>query len=129
MRYLTNGLTKWHVIVLVGMLGVFMALTFLITNAGIEPGPDHDTRVLQATLGTITGPLTGAMSRGFQPCCLEFSLRVMLYCGPILAVGLLVQFVRLPDGRWLGAVRIGLWVVGGLVWFLGGIVSFAHALS
>ena len=62
MRYLTNGLTKWHGVVLGGMLGVFMAMTFLITNAGLDPGPDHDARVIQATLGTIAG----AISRGFQ---------------------------------------------------------------
>ena len=79
MRYFKNGLTKWHLITFVVMLGVFMILTFLITNAGVDEGLDHNARVLETTLGTITGPLTGAISRGFQRCCLEFSLRVMLY--------------------------------------------------
>jgi hypothetical protein len=111
------------------MLGLFMALTCLITNAGVDPGADHDARVIQATLGTIAGPMTGAISRGFQPCCLEFSLGVMLYCGPVLAIGLLVQFLPLPEGEWLRPFRLSLWVVGWLVWFLGGIVSFAHALG
>ena len=129
MRYLKNCVTKSHLITFVVMLAVFTILTFLITNAGLDPGPDHDARVLATTLGTVTGPLTGAISRGFQPCCLEFSLAVMLYCGPVLLIGILIQFIGLPKWRWLNALRMSLWIIGWLVWFLGGIVSFGHALS
>ena len=111
------------------MLGVFTILTFLITNAGVDQGPDHNARVLQTTLGTITGPLTGAISRGFQRCCLEFSLKVMLYCAPFLLIGVLVQFIGLPHNAWLNALRMSLWIIGWLAWFLGGIVSFGHALT
>jgi hypothetical protein len=126
---LKNHLTKSHLITFVVMLGVFMILTFLITSAGVDRGVDYRARVLQTTLGTITGPLTGAISRGFQPCCLKFSLTVMLYCAPVLLIGVLVQFISLPDETWLNVVRMSLWILGWLVWFLGGIVSFAHALS
>ncbi len=128
MRYLKNGLTKSHLITFVVMLGVFTILTFLISNAGVDRGVDHNARVLQTTLGTITGPLIGAISRGFQPCCLKFSLMVMLYCGPVLLIGILVQFISLPNKSWLNALRMSMWIIGWLVWFLGGIVSFGHAL-
>lgn len=119
-----NRLTRAHVFVLVVMLVLFMVLTFLMTNAGVDDGPEHNTRVFLTTIGTITGPLTGAISRGFQGCCLRFSLTVMAYCTPFLLIGLAAQFTRLPS-----VTRICVWTVGWLVWFMGGILSFGHALS
>ena len=65
-----------------GLLSVFTILTFLFTNAAVDKGSEHNTRVLQATIGTFTGPLTGAISRGFQSCCLKFSIGVMAYLRP-----------------------------------------------
>lgn len=124
-----NNLTKVHAIVFVGMLVVFTILTFLITNAGVDKGSEHNARVLQATVGTITGPLTGAISRGFQDCCLGFSLTVVVYCAPVLGLAILFQFVRLPERKWSQILQMAAWMIGWLVWFLGGILSFGHALS
>jgi len=129
MSYLKNNLTRSHVIVFVCMLGVFTILTFWITNAGVDRGSEHSARVLQATAGTITGPLTGAIARGFQGCCLRFSLAVMAYCAPVLVIGVLAQLIRLPDRKWVRTMRMLLWILGWLVWFMGGILSFGHALS
>jgi len=129
MRYVKNNLTKAHWVVFVAMLVVFTVLTFLMTNAGVDKGADHNTRVVQSTVGTITGPLTGAISRGFQGCCLRFSLTVMAYCAPMLLVGVATQFIGLSDRKWLRVMRMVLWVLGWLVWFMGGILSFGHALS
>ena len=129
MRHWRNNLTKAHLMVFACLLLIFSILTFLITNAGVDRGSEHDTRVLQTTLGTISGPLTGAISRGFQGCCLQFSLTLMAYCGPVLLIGVLAQMIGLPDKAWLRVVRMGLWGFGWLVWFMGGIVSFGHALS
>jgi len=129
MGYLKNNLTKFHLITFVVMLGVFTLLTFLITNAGGDKGEEHNARVLQTTLGTITGPLTGAISRGWQGCCLRFSLAVMACSAPVLLIGVLLQFIRLPDTKWITVLRMSLWIIGWLVWFLGGILSFGHALS
>jgi len=128
MRYVKNNLTKAHLIVFVAMLVVFTVLTFLITNAGVDDGAEHNTRVFQSTVGTITGPLTGAISRGFQGCCLRFSLTVMAYCAPILLIGAVTQFIGLSDRKWLRVTRMVLWILGWLVWFMGGILSFGHAL-
>ena len=124
-----NSLTKAHMFVFAFMLAVFMALTFLITNAGVDDGPRHIAFVLLTTLGTITGPLTGAISRGFQGCCLRFSFTVMAYCAPFLLIGVAAQFVRLPERKWLRVTRMCAWTAGWLVWFMGGILSFGHALS
>ncbi len=116
-------------LVFAGLLAVFTLATFLITNSGVDDGPEHGARVFQITLGTITGPLTGAISRGFQDCCLSFSLSVMMYCGPVLALGFAAQILRLPDQRWARVLKMTLWTIGWLAWFGGGILSFGHALS
>lgn len=129
MRYVSNNVTKYHVRVFAGMLALFSTLTFLAMDAGLSPGPEHDLRVLQASVFTITGPLTGAISRGFQSCCLNCSLSLMACCAPVLVSGVLLQFIRLPDRRLTRAMQMAFWILGWLVWFLGGIVSFGHALS
>jgi len=124
-----HNLTKSHGIVFFALFVAFTILTFLATNAGVDKGSGHKTLVLQATLGTITGPLTGAISRGFQDCCLDFSLTIMAYCAPFLIIGVGIQFIVLPGQRWLRVMRMILWALGWIVWFMGGILSFGHALS
>lgn len=127
--YVNNKLTRAHAVVFAFMLLVFSVLTFLITNAGVDQGAEHNIRVFQTTAGTITGPMTGAISRGFQSCCLRFSLVVMAFCAPFLLIGAMIQFIALPDRMWIRVMRMFLWSLGWLVWFMGGIVSFGHALS
>ena len=129
MKYVGNYMGKTQVVIFAVLFVVFTVWTYLITDAGVDDGPTHDTRVFQATVGTITGPLTGAISRGFQGCCLEFSLDVMKYCGPILVLGVLAQFTGPRRGKWAPRVRITLWTLAWLIWFLGGIFSFLHALG
>ena len=53
----------------------------------------------------------------------------MLYCAPVLLIGIMSQFIHLPDRRWVCGMRMTLWILGWLVWFLGGVLSFGHALS
>ena len=81
------------------------------------------------TLGTILGPMTGAISRNCQGCCPAFSLSLLPYCGAFLAAGTLPLFIKLPFSRGASALRMTLWIVGLLGWFFGGIVSFGHALN
>lgn len=129
MHWFRNNFSANHVFAFLALLAVFTVLTFVITNAGVDNNPDHNTRVVQATVGTITGPLTGAIARGFQSCCLECSLQLMAWCGPVLLLGVVSQFVGASDRRLAATVRMGLWTAGWLVWFSGGIVSFGHALG
>ncbi len=72
--------------------------------------------------------MTGAISRNCQSCCLAFSLSLLPYCGAILTLGTIPLFVRLPFRHGASVLRMALWVVGLLGWFLGGILSFFHAL-
>ncbi len=128
MRCVKNSLTTAHVWAFAAMLAAFTAVTLLATSTGGDKGSEHNLRVAQAMLGSITGPLTGAIVRGCQSCCLRFSLHIMAYCAPVLLLGVLAQLLCLPDRRWVRAIRMALWVLGWLVWFLGGILSFGHAL-
>jgi len=104
-------------------------VTFMIVNEGLDEGDNHSTMVFLTTLASITGPMTGAISRGSQGCCLEFSLTLLPYCGGILLMGIIPQFVKWPFQRFAPACRYTLWILGWSGWFLSGIISFGHALS
>jgi len=127
MKVIENHFTKAHFFVFLGVWHGFRALTYWIAEHGIEQY-DHGKLVFLTTLGTILGPMTGAISRDCQSCCLAASLSLLPYCGAILTLGTLPLFVRLPFRRGASVLRMALWMVGLLGWFLGGIVSFAHAL-
>ncbi len=76
--------------------------------------------MILTTLGTILGPMTGAISRNCQSCCLAFSLSLLPYCGAFLVVGTLPLFIKLPFKWGASALRMALWIVGLLGWFLAG---------
>ena len=54
----------------------FTALTFWIAEHGIEQD-DHRRLVILTALGTILGPMTGAIARNCQSCCLANSLSLL----------------------------------------------------
>ena len=72
--------------------------------------------------------MTGAIARNCHGCCPAFSLSLLPYCGAFLVGGTLPLFIKLPFQCGASAVMMSLWVLGLLGWFLGGIVSYAHAL-
>ena len=55
--------------------------------------------VVWTTLGVISGPMTDAIAREGQSCCLENSLSLLPVSGAILAGSILLSFVPLPFGR------------------------------
>jgi hypothetical protein len=123
----SNNLTKTHAIVIASMLALFMVLTFQATG-GLNNGPQSGVYAVEATVGTITGPLTGAISRGFQFGSLRTPLSLMAYCVPVLLIGLVMQFIRLPEGKLTRYLRMAFWIFGWSVWFLGGLISVIDAL-
>lgn len=128
MKLIENNFHRSHLFVFLGIWLAFTALTFSIVERGIEQY-DHNRLVALTTLGTILGPMTGVISRNCQSCCLKFSLGLLPYCGAILIAGAASLFARLPFKRGASILRMVLWIVGLLGWFLGGIVSFGHALG
>jgi hypothetical protein len=90
------GRARWWI--LLALLAPFTISTHLAVRSGSQ-GDVRDRPVMLTTLATITGPFTGAIARNGQSCCLAFSLRLALLCGPALALGILAQLVPVPLAR------------------------------
>ena len=129
MNIFENNFSRKHLYIFLAIWILFTIATFVITNAGLGGGEDHYKYVILTTAATFTGPMTGAISRGWQSCCTEFSLILMMFCAPALLLGILFQLIRLPFKKSAAAIRLSLWIIGLLIWFLGGLFSFAHALE
>jgi hypothetical protein len=130
MRILENHFTRKHLWVFMVMLMLFTILNGVIAAAGIDKGADKVRQVVSTIAATITGPIAGAVARDFQSCCMQFSLRVLLvFSGPGLLVGSVLQMVKLPFRKGQNAVRMFFWVAGWTAWFLGIFISYLHALS
>ncbi len=128
MRVFENHFTRIHLFVFLGIWLCFTALTYWMADHGI--GQDnHNRLVCLTTCGTILGPMTGAISRGWQSCCLNASLSLLPYCAAFLILGATPLFLKLPFNVGAAVFRMALWVIGLLGWFSGGIVSFGHAFS
>jgi hypothetical protein len=127
MRVFENNFSRLHLVVLLVIWTFFTGWTYWIAEHGIDQY-EHTRLVVLTTGGTILGPMTGAISRNCQSCCLEFSLSLLPYCGAFLILGTVPSLVRLPFVTGASALRMTAWIVGLLGWFSGGIVSFGHAL-
>jgi hypothetical protein len=110
----------------------FLILLFLFTAFNmivVTANENFRTGFLTAT-GTILGPMTGAIGRHFQKCCLNASLHLLPYFLPCPILAFVSQIRR--TGRTptrAGAARYTLWLLGWLAWFFSGILSFAHAFA
>lgn len=107
----------------------FACLTLWIVLNGLDDAEQRPGVVAATTFGTILGPMTGAISRGGQDCCVAFSLSLLPSCLSALVAGVVAQRVTPLGALWAAVVRVAAWIVGWLAWFGGGIVSFGHALS
>ena len=130
MKLFENHFSMKHGWVFLGFLIIFTVLNFFILNAGVDQTREHNRQVIVATLSTISGPMVGAIARDFQGCCTRFSIQVLLIIsGPALLFGSFMQTIRLPFKKKQKVIRMACWVIGLLLWFLGGIVSYGHALE
>ncbi len=128
MRHLFRHFTRKHLYVFLGFYAVFALLTFLAMR-GESPSDRAGNWSVAATIGTLSGPFTGAIARQFQSCCLNFSLQIFPFCAAFLMGGVVAQFVPIPWPSIERAVRLAAWGIGLLGWFGGVIVSFTHALN
>ena len=127
--WLPARFSRWHAWVAAVTWLAFSVLTLVIVMSALDRAADRPRTVAATTAATVLGPMTGAVSRDFQDCCLKFSLWLLPWCLGGLAAGAATQIVVPPRGWLTGAVRVVAWVAGLVVWFGGGIVSFGHALS
>jgi hypothetical protein len=128
MRRLFYNFGRVHLYIFLGFYLAFAALTFFALHAGSE-SDRRENPIAAATLGSVSGPFTGAIARHFQSCCWQFSLAVFPYCALFLGAGLLCQIIPLPFQRFEHTVRLTIWCIGLFGWFGGALVSLAHALS
>ena len=127
--FLSSRFSRWHAWVAALLWLFFSGLTLLAVLDGLDHATEKPKTVALTTAGTVLGPMTGAISRDFQGCCLKASLDLMPYCLGGLLTGLAVQLVVPARGIFTGTFRVSAWVMGLFAWFGGGMVSFAHALS
>ncbi len=87
-----------HLFIFLGFYLAFAALTYLALNAGTE-SDRRENAVVAATVGSFTGPFTGAIARRFQSCCWQAAMSVFPYSATMLGLGALAQIVPFPAGR------------------------------
>ncbi|MEW4570276.1 hypothetical protein AB1L88_20610 [Tautonia sp. JC769] len=127
---IAKAFSRWHLGIFLGAWLGFAALTLQIVRTHLDNAERHPGVVAATTVGSVLGPMSGAISRGFsQGCCLEVSLSLLPYCLSALVAAAVVQVVVPARGVGLLALRLVAWMVGVIVWFGGGIVSLGHALS
>jgi len=124
-----NRIGLSHAIVFGVLRLCFTVLTYAAVSGGLSNASQERGLVWLTTAGTITGPMTGAICRRFQSCCLQASLTLLPFAALGLIAGVVFQAVPLPRRSLWQAVRLAVWGAGWFVWFGSGIVSFAHALS
>jgi len=120
--------TRAHVWVLAILFGLATIQTFVVTVSGVDPGSDKWRHVITATLLTISGPMTGAICRDLQSCCLDFSASLLPWFLPPLIGAFALQQIWRPRSVAGESVRVTIWGLAWLAWFFGGHISFLHAL-
>ncbi len=125
----SGWLGRAHLMTFVALWGVFGVLTFLAVFNGLDNAAQRPTRVALTTVASLFGPMTGAIAREMQGCCLEFSLWLLPWCLPPLLLAVFVQWLWRPKNAAARGFRVLIWSLGWVIWFGGGIVSFGHALS
>jgi len=119
---------RTHLFVFLAGYLLFAGLTGFVLSKQ-SPSDRRENLNVAATLGAVSGPLTGAIARNFQSCCLEFSMKLLPYCAGVGIAGLAFHFLALPDRHPARAVRLAIWALAVFVWFGGGVLSLGHALS
>ena len=112
-------------------IGLWLAFGGLAASLGFMAfaGAGRVPKAALTAAGIILGPTVGAISRGFQSCCLEYSISLLPYCSAALIGAVVIQVAVPPGLTWVQVVRLLAWAGGLIVWLGGGLISLAHALS
>src|SRR5690349_2831639 len=110
--------TRTHLYIFAGLYLAFAALT-LFTLTRQTPSDWRENWNTASTLGTISGPFSGAIARQLQSCCLQFSLPLLPCCAGFLVGGIAFQFIPHPWPSIERPLRFTIWSLGLLGW-LGG---------
>jgi len=117
---------QWYLKSFLWIYIIFTGIIAFVAYAGLDKGPRHTTLVIKTTLCSIAGPMTGAVARDYQSCCLKASQDMMKMALPILFLGLTACFFIPPSKRWLERTT---WVFSWIVWFFFGAFSAFVAME
>lgn len=120
--------------VALALLALFAALIAWATGEllSIDAGESrvaHALWVAPTAASTPLGPLTGAIARRGQSCCLAWALQLLGPAAALLAAGVLPQLLPPARARAWRLVRLAAWGLGWFAWFASGIASLGHALE
>lgn len=124
-----SPLTRRHLWIWLALLAFFTLCVGWWAGSNLARHGKSAAWIALTTLSTLAGPMTGAVAREGQRCCVAFSLSLVPWLGSALVLGIAFQWLPLPDQRWARALRLGVWSLAWTAWFGGGIVSFLHALE
>jgi len=115
-------------------VAVFLVLAFLLAYAAYDEDRgrsdvERNLTMLRTTVGVLAGPFDGAIARIGHSDCLRFSLRLLPWCGAILACGVLAQLVPARSRLVATWILPAAWTLGWLGWFGGAILSLGFALE
>jgi hypothetical protein len=73
--------------------------------------------------------MCGAIMRGFQSCCLAFSMSLLPWSAGVFTVGIIAQLKMRPFTMLPSWLRLVLWGIGVFAWIGGGVISLGHAME
>jgi hypothetical protein len=117
---------QWYLKSFLWIYIIFTGIIAFVAYAGLDKEPRHTVLVIKTTLCSISGPMTGAIARDYQSCCLKFCQGMLKKALPILLLGLTACIFIPSNRRWIGRT---VWVLSWLVWFFFGLISMLHAIS
>ena len=128
MKDVFQHFSRKHGYVFLAFYLAFACWTFFVLSR--QSASDwRDNWNVAATVGSLSGPLTGAIARHFQSCCWQWSVTLLPYCAEFLLGGFTFQFVPIPWEAGQRTLRLVVWGIGLLGWFGGGVVSLVHGVS
>jgi len=111
MKRVFRHFSRAHLYIFFGFYLAFAGFTFLVLTRQSESDWRENWN-MAATIGAVSGQLTGAIARQFQSCCWQLSLSLLPCCGAFLLAGFVFQLVpipirsieRPPSGCWRGVL-------------------------
>lgn len=119
--------THWWIVAILWFVWTIFYMFVVVSH---QRGDPEWLRSLMLTpLFTAVAPLMGAMLRGFQGCCLQVSLEVLMWAVPVPISAALLQWSWNPEHQIRRIVRLLIWLIAWMLWFASGILPLGHAMS
>lgn len=119
--------THWWIVTTLWFVWTIIYMSIIVAHQ--KDDPERLESLMLTPLVTAVAPLLGAMLKGFQGCCLQVSLGVLMWALPIPIGAALLQWCWNPKHLPLRIIRMLIWMIAWTLWFASGNLSFGHAMS